>query len=82
MKDGHDLIAGDGGVERKKCVDGFSAFEEVNEALDWDAGVAEAGDAAETLGIDPDGLVEGGSLQVGHMIRLTPLRNLATDEHR
>ncbi len=66
IENSHDLLTGDG-VKGKKSVDGFAALEQIDKALDGDAGIAEAGCAAHALGIDPDCFVELRSLQIGHI---------------
>lgn len=58
IKDRHNLLVGDGGIESQEVIYGFSPFKQVDQTQDGDTGIPKARRAAHLMGIDPDSMVK------------------------
>ena len=58
VKDRQHLPTGDGGVKLQKLVNGFAAFEQINQTLNRHARTPEAWHTAYALGANPDRLIK------------------------
>ena len=80
VKHGEDLLTSNGGVELKKIVDGFAAFEQVDEALNRHARTTETGRTAQAQGADPDRFIQPVLLFRGHNLKLSHIRQSRKSE--
>ena len=70
VKNRKNLLPGNGRVERKKLVQRFAAFQEIDQTLHRHPSTSKAGRAAQALWANPYRFVEPGSLIASHNFRI------------